>query len=184
VSSATQAIAKLLRQRERALRRHTKRHLRSLELAKLGKDVGSLIHALLHDVQSAELVEHALLGELARRHLEVERRRGQSEHDQARGLHRARLALKDYRYELEVLASLLPARSEALRVTATELQAQLGQAHDQHVLSRRVRRLARTAPAKLGPPLKSLAEALDQQSAAAQLSGASALRAANLQFPS
>jgi hypothetical protein len=52
------------------------------------------------------------------------------------------------------------------------------------VLSRRVRRLARTAPAKLGPALKSLAEALAQQSAAAQRTGASALRAANLHFPS
>jgi CHAD domain-containing protein len=181
---ARQEVLEQLRRRERALRRDTKRSLRRLRLGKLGKDVARLNHALLHDAPSAEVVEHALLGELARRQLELDRRRLLGDPDDARALHRSRLAVKDYRYVLEVLAPLLPPSSEALRVTTSELQAQLGQAHDQHVLSQLVRRLARRASRRLASSLEALADALERQSLTAQLAGASALRNAKLPFPS
>lgn len=180
---ATKKVLRQLRRQERALRRDTKRRLLELGLGELGRDVAGLIHALLHDELREELVEHALLGELARRHLEVERQRQNVEWHDARALHDARLALKDYRYALEVLAPLLPPASEALRVTTSELQAQLGQAHDQHVLSELVRSLSQSVSRKLRPALRSLADELAHHSAAAQLAGTSALQAAKLQFP-
>jgi CHAD domain-containing protein len=181
--AAAKKVLRQLRRQERALRRDTKRRLRELRLGELGRDVAGVIHALLHDELREELVEHALLGELARRHLEVERRRQSVERHDARALHDARLALKGYRYALEVLAPLLPPASEALRVTTSELQADLGQAHDQHVLSELVRSLSRSASRKLRPTLRSLADELAHHSAAAQLASASALKRAPLQFP-
>jgi CHAD domain-containing protein len=180
---ALHEVQEQLRRQERALRRDTKRSLRRLRLGKLGKDVARLNHALLHDTPSAEVVEHALLGELARRQLELDRRRLVGEPDDARALHRSRLALKDYRYVLEVLAPLLPPSSETLRVATSELQAQLGQAHDQHVLSELVRGLSRTASRRLAASLEALADELERQSLTAQLAGATSLRNAKLQFP-
>lgn len=181
--AAAKEVLRQLRRQERALRRDTKRRLRELRLGELGRDVAGLLHALLHDELGDELVQQALLGELARRHLELDRRRHRFEPDDARALHRSRLALKDYRYALEVLAPLLPPSSEALRLTTSELQAELGQAHDQHVLSELVRSLSRETSRKLAPSLDSLADALAHDSTAAQLASASALKRASLQFP-
>lgn len=183
LDDASHFALKLLRRRARSLKRDTRRTLRALRLGKLRKDIARVSQALLRDTPGAEVVEHALLGELARRHLELAHRRQQLDGGDARALHRGRLALKHYRYVLEVLAPLLPPASEELRFASSELQAQLGEAHDRHVLAERVRDLSRAASRKLAPSLKSWANELEQQSAAAQLAGAAALCRANLQFP-
>jgi CHAD domain-containing protein len=91
--------------------------------------------------------------------------------------------LKDYRYLLEILAPLLPAGAESLRASAAELQDRLGEAHDRHVLLKRVRELSRDTPRKLQPALQAWQAQLARESSAAQLAGAKALAHATLTFP-
>lgn len=182
-SAATRSVLGQLRARQKTLRRATRRRVRALELTSLRKDVASSIKSLQNETPGGAAVAQAVLGELARRHVELERKRQLDASDDARTLHRSRLALKDYRYLLEILAPLLPAGAEPLRASAAELQDRLGEAHDRHVLLKRVRELSRDAPRKLEPQLRAWQAQLARESAAAQLTGAKALAHATLTFP-
>lgn len=182
-SDATRSVLPQLRARQKALRRATRRRVRALELTSLRKDVASSIKSLQNETPGGDAVAQALLGELARHHVELERKRQIDANDDARALHRSRLALKDYRYLLEILAPLLPGGAASLRTSAAELQDRLGEAHDRHVLLERVRELSQDAPRKLEPALRAWHAALARESAAAQLAGANALQHATLTFP-
>jgi CHAD domain-containing protein len=182
-SDATRRVLDQLRARQKTLRRATRRRLRALELTPLRKDVSSSLKALQHETPGGEAVTQVVIGELARRHVELERKRQLVATDDARALHRSRLALKGYRYLLEILAPLLPAHAESLRTSTAELQDRLGEAHDRHVLFERVRELSPDAPRKLEPELRAWQAELARESAAAQVAGAKALAHATLTFP-
>jgi CHAD domain-containing protein len=85
---------------------------------------------------------------------------------EAHRLHRVRIAIKRWRYALEVTAELRRARTSAALGQLRTLQDLLGRAHDLHVLGDHVRRaeadlVVRSRPA--ARDLRRLARAIDEQ---------------------
>ena len=176
-------VLKKLQAQERTMRRRASRCLASFESAKLDRDIAALVRTLLTaaPLPQEELVDCALIGQLARQHLEIEQKRRALADGDAHALHRLRLTLKGYRYALEILAPVLPA--EALLKTTAQLQDELGSAHDLHVLAETAEALAKSAAGEPRSQLESWAEELARASAAAQLAGAKTVRAVDLRFP-
>jgi CHAD domain-containing protein len=173
-----EALMESVRRHRDKQRKRAKRGLSQFDIAELERELTELESALSSSdgsVRENQLVSLALVGVLARKHLDIERRRTLAERASERELHRLRVALKGYRYCLEVLASLLPSSAEELLAVTTRLQDELGDAHDRHVLAELV--------AESGEASRVLAEQLREASAAAHRRAAEAVRAAELIWP-
>jgi CHAD domain-containing protein len=175
-----------LKQRRRAATRKAKRRLQAFARAEFDHDTASVLEALsaapLASAPSA-VVLAALHGELAKRHIAVERqRRSMVESDPAE-LHRARVLLKQYRYALEASLPILPGEAGGLTKRCEALQEELGRAHDAHVLAKTARKLAQSASGAEAKALGSLASELQRTEKAAHDAGCRALAAADLRWP-
>lgn len=178
-----EATLGLLRRRRRRASVVAAKELAAFDVTGFGRDISFVTGALSAvdtTPQSRAVAGAALIGELARRHLIVERgRRGASAQD-VRGLHRTRLALKGYRYALEALRALLPRDPRPLLDACARLQDQLGDAHDVHVLAESLRELAVEESSKR---MQRLARELQRRSELAHREAARALTAARLSWP-
>jgi CHAD domain-containing protein len=170
-------VLTFLRQKSSKARRRATRALRRMGSRKLEQDVTDLVGNLLALPESlANVVEGALVGGLAERHLAIESERKEIDDRSAHSLHLVRLTLKSYRYRLEILAPVLPARAGAVLETTKRLQEQLGKAHDQHVLAETARHYARSA-------FRDWSDELARTAAEAQRASAVELAQASYEFP-
>jgi CHAD domain-containing protein len=167
--------------RERRLEHKASRRLATFDVVGFERDIARVSGELVARCaveQGSDAVSAALRGELMRQHLKVERRRRSANAQRPKSLHRLRLTLKRYRYDLEALAAVLPREGAELSQRIAQLQDHLGDAHDAHWLAERTRELAKTRPKLLG-----LARTLEQTSSAAQFAGAEAASKAELAWP-
>jgi CHAD domain-containing protein len=173
-----------LRQRRRRATRKAKKHLAAFDRAHFDHDTTVVLEALASPLgPSAAVVRPALLGELARRHLNVERRqRGMAASDPAE-LHRVRVLLKEYRYALEATLPLLPDAAVRLARQCETLQEELGKAHDAHVLAETTRELGKSAAGHDARSLLDLAAELEKAGQVAHEAGTRALAALQLDWP-
>ena len=177
------ALSARLRSQERELSDQASRRLADFDAKEFRHHVATLAQQLEATATSAQApgaAQTAIHGELARRHLQVSRRRGRASADDARSLHRLRLALKSYRYGLAAVETALPAAARGLSEAVTRLQDQLGEAHDAHVLAE-----AAKGTKKSGPPRRArrLSRNLAHQSRVAQRAAAEAVNGAVLEWP-
>lgn len=175
------ALIESVRRRRRKQRKRAKRGLAQFDVAQNERELDEIGRSLSSSdgsVRENQLESLALVGALAKKHLGIERQRAHAERASEHELHRLRVALKSYRYGLEVLASLLPTTAEQLLAVTTRLQDELGSAHDQHVLAELVAESAASGEASRG-----LAEKLHDASREAHRRAAAAVSAAELIWP-
>jgi CHAD domain-containing protein len=179
------ALSARLRSQERELSHDASRRLADFDAKGFRRSVATLAQQLEATATSAgarDAAQSAIHGDLARRHLQVRRRRKRSSAnmDDARSLHRLRLALKSYRYGLAAVEPALPAGAHTLSEAVTRLQDQLGEAHDAHVLAE-----AAKGAKKSGHPRRAqkLFRDLEHQSRVAQRAAAEAVDSTALEWP-
>jgi CHAD domain-containing protein len=175
-----------LQHRRRDLVREARKLIERFELGVFEHEIRGVLASLesiAAGPASDAAVRAAVLGQLARLHLAVEARRRSVLHarDQARALHRLRLALKKYRYSLEVAAPALPEHARALASTAASLQELIGKARDAQLFASMVR-------AELGrhrdrPTSNALYHELERDQALAQLAATKAVCEAQFDWP-
>lgn len=179
---AQRLLRQRLRRHKRKQRRRTARRLARIDRAKLDAQLehvsaATTARALL---APAGLGELALTGLLARQLLAIEGLRARAEPEATRDLHHLRLALKQYRYTLEILASQLSPEASRLIAFASQLQDELGRAHDSQVLSELV---AEQAESRQTEDWKGLAETLALRSREAHQSAAASAQQVQLTWP-
>jgi CHAD domain-containing protein len=182
----TELVITELKQRRRAATRQAKKRLRAFERADFDRDtavvLGALSAAPLTTAPSS-VVLAALHGDLAQRHLEVERQRRSMAASDPTELHRARVLLKQYRYALEASLPILPEAAAGLAKRCETLQEELGNAHDAHVLAETTRELAKSAKGADAKALTDLAAELERTEKVVHEAGCRALAAAELRWP-
>jgi CHAD domain-containing protein len=176
-------LAERLRAQERGLAHEASRRLSYFDAKDLRHNLATITQKLATTATPAparDAAQAAIHGDLARRHLQVNRRRARAGTGDPRSLHRLRLSLKSYRYGLAAVEPALPAAARGLSEAVTRLQDQLGEAHDAHVLAR-----AAKAAKKSDHPrrAKRLSRHLEQQSRAAQRAAAQAVASTALDWP-
>jgi CHAD domain-containing protein len=176
-------LAARLRAQERGLAHEASRRLSHFDAKNLRRNLATIAQKLATTAASTparDAAQTAIQGDLARRHLQVNRRRARAGSGDPRSLHRLRLSLKSYRYGLAAVEPALPAAARTLSEAVTRLQDQLGDAHDAHVLAR-----AAKAAKKSDHPrqAKRLSRHLEQQSRAAQRAAAQAVSSTALDWP-
>jgi CHAD domain-containing protein len=177
-------LAARLHDQERGLAHDASRRLSKFDAKDLRHNVATIAQQLSATASSAparDAAQTAIHGDLARRHLLVNRRRGHAGTGDPRSLHRLRLSLKSYRYGLAAVEPALPAAARGLSEAVSRLQDQLGEAHDAHVLAR----AAKAANKRPAHPrrAKRLSRHLEQQSHAAQRAAAQAVSSTALDWP-
>jgi CHAD domain-containing protein len=173
------ALSARLHAQERELSHEARRRLRNFDGKDLQHDVAILAEQL-GATQDREAAQTAVHGDLARRHLQVTRRRGRASTDDPRSLHRLRLSLKSYRYGLAAVEPALPAAARGLSEAVTRLQDQLGEAHDAHVLAQAAKAAKKSDHSRRA---KRLSRDLEHQSRAAQRAAAEAVNSTTLNWP-
>lgn len=172
-----------LEKQKRALSRKASRSLAEFDADRFQEDLTAVMQELAASAKATRdgnAARAAIHGDLARRHLQVSRRRRLVTAEDPRSLHRLRLALKGYRYGLAAVAPALPAAGRELAEAVTNLQDQLGAAHDAHVLAE----TAAAARKSRGRAVsKRLARALEQTSHAAQHQAFEAVKNIALDWP-
>jgi CHAD domain-containing protein len=176
----TRALARDLRRHDRKLRARAARKLRRFEadelVDKISK-VGANVRGAAGQA-AAPLGELSLTGHLAAQQLALELGRARALDSSPHELHQLRLQLKRYRYSLEILENqLVPSAARLLELT-TELQDELGRAHDCQVLCELVSERARSSEKR-----RRLAESLTEESRLAHAQAAERLHDAQLQWP-
>jgi CHAD domain-containing protein len=177
-------IAKL-KQHRRAATRKAKKRLQAFARADFDRATASVLEGLSAALTTApsSVVLAALQGELAKRHLEVERQRRSMVANDPAELHRVRVLLKQYRYALEACLPILPEAAAGLAKRCETLQEELGSAHDAHVLAETTRELAKSTSGDDAKALGDLARELERTEKAAHEAGCRALGAAELRWP-
>jgi CHAD domain-containing protein len=129
--------------------------------------------------QAAPLGGLALTGHLAQEQLTIEMGRAHARQLSPHELHQLRLLLKSYRYSLEILAEQLSPAAGSLLETTTQLQDELGAAHDSDVLAKAVAKYGDSRDATF----QRLAESLARASREAHARAAERLARAELRWP-
>jgi CHAD domain-containing protein len=181
----TSIIIAALKRRRRAAARKAKKRLLSFARTELDREMSRVLAALAVPAQGglAAAAQAAWRGELARRYLSVEHRRGGMSEMDPEGLHRVRLLLKEYRYALDALTPLLPDGALRLAKLCDALQEELGRAHDAHVLAETTAELAKSNDGASAAALKQLAADLERDAQRAHEAGARSLAEAQLEWP-
>ena len=170
-----------VRHQKQKRRKRADRALSQFDVTELARELEHARRCLDSDhssVRENQVVSVALAGALASKHLGIERQRALAQSASERELHRLRIALKSYRYALEVLADFLPSSADQLLAATIRLQDQLGDAHDQHVLTELV-----AESAEKGEASHALAERLSLESREAHRRAADSVRLAELLWP-
>jgi len=170
-----------VRLQKRKRRKRAERRLTRFDLTELARELEDVRRCLVSadgSVRENQVASVALAGALASRHLDIERRRAVSESASEHELHELRIALKGYRYALEVLAEFLPSSADQLLAATTRLQDELGDAHDRYVLEQLV-----AESAGRGEASRALAEQLSLASREAHQRAAEAVKLAELLWP-
>lgn len=186
--SATHPGAQLvideLEPRRRAAARRAKKRLKRLQRRKFERRMAALLETLKQsEPSSSAAARNALFGELARRHLSLERRRDLPVGD-PRALHQIRLRLKDYRYALDALGPLLPEPAQGLTRLCAQLQDALGKAHDAHVLAETSAELAKRQRGSQAAELEDLTRELERSAITAHRQALENLAQADFSWPS
>jgi CHAD domain-containing protein len=173
-------VARAAREQRRERKRTAKRlaHFEAHELF----DALSSVKASVADGarwQVALLGGLALTGHLAREQLSIEIGRARARQLSPHELHQLRLLLKSYRYSLEILAGQLPPAVAGLLETTSELQDELGAAHDSEVLAKVVAEYAGSSDENA----QRLSESLARASREAHARAVERLARAELRWP-
>lgn len=178
-------LGKVLRARKRDLEREAAKQLAKFEIEDFERDLQLISGALstAEEIPPGEVLEAALAGELAKRHLRAARDWQAASAQDPKSLHRVRLSLKGYRYALDALVPILPGAARELSARVARLQDQLGVAHDAHVLAETARESAKAHGARHQRQLEALASDLEKTSRAAQQNSESTLRSTRLEWP-
>lgn len=170
-----------VRSRQRRERERVGKRLRRFDVEKLTRQVSMLSERVAAGGRArGDLEELALTGFLARQQLAIDEQRARARQASPRELHRLRLALKGYRYTLEILAGQLPHAAHGLIQVISELQDELGRAHDVHVLCELV---TRDAEARGSERSRHLAKQLAAESDRAHAHAAEQVSRATLAWP-
>lgn len=173
----------LLRRVRRMCRKQRARagkRLGRFELERLEVELSRVAAALAAAGHRQELAALALTGFLAKQQLTIEGRRSRARQASPRELHQLRLALKAYRYTLEILAAQLPDGAQGLLELTSTLQDELGSAHDRLVLCELV---SADAEARDSERSRQLAEQLEASSSEAHARAAEHVCRAELPWP-
>jgi CHAD domain-containing protein len=179
-------LGDVLRARKRELTRTAAKHLARFDGDALTSDLEELADRLSPAPLRAalgEVLDAALTGDLAKRHLRAVRDWQAATAEDPKSLHRVRLSLKGYRYALEALGPILPSSARELSQGVARLQDQLGAAHDAHVLAETARASVKARRVRHPGRLEGLVSDLEKASRAAQLNGESSLRGSTLEWP-
>ncbi|HVY31393.1 MAG TPA: CHAD domain-containing protein [Polyangiaceae bacterium] len=166
------------RRRQRA---RTAKRLARFDASELIEAIGSVQVSMADGAspQPTLLGGLALTGHLAREQLTIEVGRARARQLSPHELHQLRLLLKSYRYSLEILAEQLSPTAAGLLETTTQLQDELGAAHDSEVLAKAVTEYAEAHDRNA----QRLSESLARTSREAHARAAERLARAELRWP-
>lgn len=180
-SAARSTLLERVERQQRQQRARTAKRLRRFDADKLAAHVSRVGEWVAAGERPApRLGELAVTGFLAQQQLSIDLQRARAQQASPRELHRLRLSLKAYRYTLEILAGQLPQTARALLELSTQLQDELGQAHDRHVLCELVTEHAETRDDE---PARRLAALLAESSREAHARAAQQVERAKLDWP-
>jgi len=146
------SLRRHLKRHEARLARRARRALEDVDGAKLEKAVGRL---------RTEVAKTGAAGAPAERRLRLARavdlvaadarnRVAELDLERPRTAHRLRIALKRFRYAMEIAVRISPAVDAGGQATVRSLQRRLGKAHDADVLLERLDRFGRRHPGETG----------------------------------
>lgn len=177
------ALSARLEKKKRELAREATQELARFDVDRFEQELGTVAQKLAADVAATSdgnAARTAVQGDLARRHLEVTRRKWRVTVEDPRSLHRLRLALKSYRYGLAAVAPAMAEAGRELSEAVTRLQDHLGTAHDAHVLARTAAAAKKSGQRK---SVKRLSGVLARASRDAQRDAVEAVNSAKLAWP-
>jgi CHAD domain-containing protein len=125
--------------------------------ARIRKDAARLRAAIVAGARADAAARHLRLTKVVDlASVGVRNRLARFDVDRPRSVHRLRIALREFRYTVEIAVRLSPAVRVRGQTTVLELQGRLGRAHDAEVLLDRLDRFAHRHPGRAGPALDAL----------------------------
>jgi CHAD domain-containing protein len=175
------AVVERVGREERRERKHTAKRLAHFDAQELIDALSSVKASVAESAsrQPALLGGLALTGHLAQEQLSIEVGRARASQLSPHELHQLRLLLKSYRYSLEILAGQLSPAAAGLLETTSQLQDELGAAHDSEVLAKAVAEYAESHDANA----ERLSESLARTSREAHARAVECLARAELRWP-